>query len=638
MNRTAVTAVVPFALALLLPLSCGSGSNGASPGGDASTDGEVTGPDGTSPDGSGTGSDADGGTTHPGDGGSDVDAWQPLPPTPATPQLWYWHHSYLSPTSTTEPAHSEQLIDQAAAAGYTGLAFWDSSLTFANRAGWSTANLATVVSYAKSKGLSVLAAGAPIGYSNDMLEESDPNLAEGAKVVGGQFKVVGGTLQPINSLAPLQNPGFESGQSVWFGTNDARTGVDTTVAHTGSASGVIHGSASATDNARFTQAMTLTPWRLYHLQLWFKTSGFSGNTLNVEVLDFTGQQGTTLTRMGESPTTTATQDWTVFDYAFNSRESTQATLYIGVWGGFSGTVWIDDVLAEETDLVNVLRRSGTPLKVYDGSTTYAEGTDYAAVSDPALAAHPGTYDPWHTPPSVTVPGGSKLASGGTVSMDYFTVVPEIGWEVTSCLSDPAIQTWNLANAQAQAKAFPKGTGVFLGYDEMRQGDSCDECRATKLTAGQLLAQNVEQTVQTLDGVWGAGTTYYFWDDMFSPYHNAHANYYDVEGDLSGSWAGLPPGAVIMNWDLGGLTKSLTFFAGKDTTAMPAQPHAMQQIIAGYYDSGNGTTAATQELQAAMGIKGVVGLMYTSWVDDYSQLAAYATAAKAAWPAYKASAP
>src|ERR1019366_9814824 len=278
-------------------------------------------------------------------------------------------------------------------AGYTGLAFWDSSLTFANRPGWDTKNLATVVQYAKSKGLSVLAAGAPIGYSNDMLEESDPNLAEGAKIVGGQFTVSAGALQPVNSLAPLQNPGFESGQTTWFNTGDARTGVDTTVAHTGSASGVIHGNPSATDNARFTQAMTVTPWRLYHVQLWFKTSGFSGNTLNVEALDFTTQQNVTLTRLYESPTLAgATQDWTVFDYAFNSRDSTQVTLYIGVWGGFSGTVWIDDVLAEETALVNVLRRAGTPLKVYDSSMTYAEGTDYAKVTDPALASQPGTYD------------------------------------------------------------------------------------------------------------------------------------------------------------------------------------------------------------------------------------------------------
>jgi len=375
------------------------------------------------------------------------------------------------------------------------------------------------------------------------------------------------------------------------------------------------------------------------VRLWFKTSGFSGNTLNVEALDFTSQPSTTLTRLGESASTTgATQDWTLFDYAFDSRESTQITLYIGVWGGFSGTVWIDDALAEETALVNVLRRSGTPLKVYDATTTYTEGSDYATVADPALAAHPGAYDPWHAPPTVAVPPASKLKDGTTVSMDYFSVVPEIGYEVSSCLSDPAVQTWNAANAKSLVGVFPTGTGVFLGYDEMRQGDSCDECRAKSTSGGALLAWNVEQTVATLEGVWGKGTPFYFWDDMFSPYHNAVKDYYDVEGDLTGSWTGLPPGSVIMNWNLGNLTNSLTFFSGTDTSVTPPQPHAMQQIIAGYYDSGDGATSATKEIQAATGIKGVVGVMYTSWADDYTQLGSYATAAKAAWPAYKASAP
>jgi hypothetical protein len=623
---------------MAIAIACGSGGNGATGGGDggggndasmndaeSGGDGAMAGPDGVSP---------------VGDAGADVDAWKPLPPTPDQPELWYWHHSYLSPTSSVEPQHSEQLVDEAVDAGYTGLVFWDSALTFANRPGWDITNLKTVVAYAKSKGLAVLANGAPVGYSNDMLQ-SNPNLAEGAKIVGGQFTVSasGSALETVNSLAPLQNPGFESGETVWFNTGDARTGVDTTVAHTGTASGVIHGDSSATDNARFTQAMTLVPWRLYHLQLWFKTAGFSGNTLNAEVLDFTTQKNVTLTRMYESPATTGgDQDWTVFDYAFNSQDSTAVTLYIGIWGGFSGTVWIDDVLAEETSLVNVLRRNGTPLKVYDTSTTYTEGTDYGAVSDPALAASPGNYDPWHAPPTVTVPSGSKLAPGSTVSMDYYTVVPQIGYEVSSCLSDPAVQTWNQANAQALLPAFSPGTGVFLQYDEMRQGDSCEECQSKNMTAGPLLAWNVQQTVGTLEGVWGAGTTFYFWDDMFSPYHNAVANYYDVESDLTGSWVGLPPGAVIMNWNLGSLTKSLTFFSGTDTTPSPPQAHAFQQIIAGYYDSGDGATSATSELTAATGIKGVVGLMYTSWEDDYTQLGPYAAAAKAAWPAYKASAP
>jgi hypothetical protein len=91
----------------------------------------------------------------------------------------------------------------------------------------------------------------------------------------------------------------------------------------------------------------------------------------------------------------------------------------------------------------------------------------------------------------------------------------------------------------------------------------------------------------------------------------------------------------MNWNVGsaaGLTKSLTWFSG----AASGQPHAFQQIIAGYYDSGDGTAAANLEMGAATGIPGVVGAMYTSWNDDYTQLTAYANAVRAAWPAYKAS--
>jgi hypothetical protein len=38
----------------------------------------------------------------------------------------------------------------------------------------------------------------------------------------------------------------------------------------------------------------------------------------------------------------------------------------------------------------------------------------------------------------------------------------------------------------------------------------------------------------------------------------------------------------------------------------------------------------------MGIPGVIGGMYTTWEGDYSQLASYATAFNAAWPAYAAS--
>ena len=46
-----------------------------------------------------------------------------------SPELWYYHHSYLTNDEEASPK-SKALIDKAAAAGYTGAVFWDSSFNF----------------------------------------------------------------------------------------------------------------------------------------------------------------------------------------------------------------------------------------------------------------------------------------------------------------------------------------------------------------------------------------------------------------------------------------------------------------------------------------------------------------------------
>jgi len=267
------------------------------------------------------------------------------------------------------------------------------------------------------------------------------------------------------------------------------------------------------------------------------------------------------------------------------------------------------------------------------SEVFAEGTDFAPVADPLLAAHPGSYDGYHAPPTVTLPAGTQLAAGRRVALDHYTVVPIAGWQVGACLTEPAVQQWVSANAAKLDGLFPANAGLFLAYDEMRHMNSCAACRAKSLTAGQLLAWNVQQTVQTLEAV-RAGRQYYFWSDMFDPNHNAHDDYYFVEGDIAGSWQGLPADAIIMNWNLGGLAASFGWFAGKD----PRQTLQYRQIIAGYYDSGDGYQSAKDELGKVAGLPGLIGTMYTSWVDDYSQLEPYARGAREAWVAYKATLP
>ncbi len=38
--------------------------------------------------------------------------------------------------------------------------------------------------------------------------------------------------------------------------------------------------------------------------------------------------------------------------------------------------------------------------------------------------------------------------------------------------------------------------------------------------------------------------------MFDPHHNAVKDFYLVNGDLTGSWEGLPQDTIILNWNSG----------------------------------------------------------------------------------------
>ena len=72
-----------------------------------------------------------------------------------------------------------------------------------------------------------------------------------------------------------------------------------------------------------------------------------------------------------------TTDWRKVTMTFNSLEYDKVRLYVGLWGGKAGRVWLDDMRIEEIGLANVIRRPGTPITVTseDGKTIYEEGKD-----------------------------------------------------------------------------------------------------------------------------------------------------------------------------------------------------------------------------------------------------------------------
>jgi hypothetical protein len=153
-------------------------------------------------------------------------------------------------------------------------------------------------------------------------------------------------------------------------------------------------------------------------------------------------------------------------------------------------------------------------------------------------------------------------------------------------------------------------GYMMSHDEIRTLNWDASCQARKLDAGKILAENVRDSTRLLEG-----STAYVWSDMFDPHHNAHKDYYLVRGDFAGSWEGLERDVIIMNWNYGKRDASLKFFSDR----------GHRQVIAGYYD---GPVAQAKDwLASAARVKGVLGIMYTTWQNNYENIEAFAKACR-----------
>lgn len=485
----------------------------------------------------------------------------------------------------------EAIFRRAAAAGYNGVLLADTKFARLGELGDNGPryfrNAERIKRAAAENHLEIIPAVFPIGYSEALLFH-DPNLAEALPVRDALFVVQNGTARPVTEPPAALRGGDFRNLKLW-GFHDENMVAD---------NGSIRVTNPNGKNARITQKLSLKPFREYHFSVRVKTQNFHG-TPEVKLLTADGR-GLNFANLGVKPT----QDWTLHHVIFNSLDHEQATLYIGCWGGTTGSLAWKDAKLEEAGFVNLVRREGAPLKVTrEDGTTLVEGKDFEPLHDPRMGAVPwkGSFDVWHTPPvlKTSQPNGTRLRAS------YFHSVTVNDGQAMICPSEP--KTLELLRDEARRMhALWGAKGYMMSHDEIRVFNQCDACQRRHLDAGALLADNARACVKILREV-NPGGDIYVWGDMFDPNHNAVDNYYLVRGSLAGSWEGLDKDVIIVAWNYPKRDVSLKWFADR----------GHRQLIAGYYDSP--PENILKWLESAKKVDGVLGAMFTTWRGRYNDL-------------------
>ncbi len=491
-------------------------------------------------------------------------------------------------------------------------------------------NVDSLQAYSYNSNVEIIPGVFPFGWSEGILFH-DPDIAEGIPTTSSYLiqSDTGSLLTDPNMVLP--NGGFENvsngsftGWSFYDGPNQS-VFVDSTIVHSGkySARCTNFTAGNAAGNCRFERSVICKPFHGYHISVWINTQNFQGSEVQLLAIGHNGAQSTSLTATQFGVPATS-NGWSQYNVVFNTLTYDSLYVYCGVWGGSSGTIWFDDFNIEDAGMTNVLRpQAELPTVSENGkSTSYIEGKDYATVVDSIMEQNEGSY-PWHTSPGFKVLPGSKINNGDTAQVHFIRPNPVVNdatgdGSTMVCVSEdtlyPILQNQlSLVDSQYHAGKY------FMSHDEIREMNWDTACTSRKLSPAALLADNVKKADSIIQEV-HPGAERFDWSDMFDSLHNAHNNYYLVNGDLTGDWNLIPKDLTIVNWNGGYMSQSLDFFSKL----------GFSQITSPYYDVPN--TVNMRDWRLAMDtIPNMRGMMYTTWANDYSFLTPFADYAWSAGP-------
>lgn len=516
------------------------------------------------------------------------------------------------------------LMDRAKAAGYNGIMLADYKFNVLDRViPQYFKNIERVRKAAEEKGIEIIPAIFPIGYSNGLLAH-DANLAEGIPVKDQPYIVKGKVAVLASDPIPFKNSGFEDAKGnkmVGYGFQDdigQTTFADTTVFKNGKQSLRMMDVKEKNKNqlCRIMQQIPTRPWTVYRLSAWVKTENFEPASAFRLTAIGAGKGHSGLTHYEAH--LKSTEDWKEIEVVFNSLEHAAVNIYAGQWGGRTGKLWVDDLKVEELSLVNLLRRPGCPFTITseDGKTTYEEGKDFEPVVDSKLGQDPyaGHYKFQHSGATIRLKEGSAIKDGQKLLVSWYHPVNIHDGQMMCCLSEPKV--YEIMKQQViDVNKLLKPKTFFMSHDEIRCANWCKACTDRKMTPGQLVADNVKRSIEIIKEI-SPDAKIAVWNDVFDPHHNAvKGPYYLVNGSWEGSWEGLTKDVIIANWNGGKKSaESLKFFADR----------GHEQLIAGYYDVSDLSNFNEWD-KARQGIPNVTGFMYTTWGANYKLMDTYGKA-------------
>jgi hypothetical protein len=518
---------------------------------------------------------------------------------------------YISRALTSDEDVDEirGIVERAAKHGYNGVVFASRFDAITLQPPEYFRRLGEVKSACDSWGLDIIASMFTAGYGGGVLAHNK-NLAAVVPVKDAVYVVHDGMARPFEpEHVHFTNGDFEKarGQRLdGYKLQDAPGSVsfvDGDVRNQGRSSLRLEGFEHARHgNARVMQELEVERFHSYRISCWMRLSNVEPAG-NVQVL-VRSPGGRTL--MSWQPDLEDDEEWHQVVTGFNSLDNDRVRVYMGMWAGRRGRLWIDDVQVEETGPVDVVRRPGTPVSVtsYASGMRYDEGRDFEPLYDPKLDFR---FD--HRGPPIRILEGSRIGEGDRLHVSYYQAMALNRGQVPVCMAVPEVfDVWREALEMVHDTLQP--AGYLLAMDEVRAGGWCETCMADELTAAERLGRCITRQVKMIEEV-DTDADIFVWSDMLDPNHNARADYFLYKGDFDGSWRYVPKNLIIACWYYDRRKDSLRHF----------DRLGFRTIAAAYYDADD-LVKVEGWLDALKGTRGGCGIMYTTWDNKYELLESF----------------